>query len=190
MHAMETKADSVDRCMADVVPRYAEIDPEVEGVVDRVAMIEKYVAKEFEETLRGHGLSQGEYKVLLQLAVAPSGRRSAGDLSRALLLSTGGMTNRLDRLEGAKLIRRLPDPDDRRGVLVELSEAGTRLIDRAVGEEALKEIDLFSALPPKELGELNRLLRKVLISLEDRFGPAERAPSLHAVGEGASIGSV
>lgn len=73
----------MDRCISDVVARYDEIDPQVEGVVDRVATIERYVAKAFEETLKGRGLSHGEYKLLLQLAVAPSRRRSAGDLSRA-----------------------------------------------------------------------------------------------------------
>lgn len=186
MRYMEKKADSVDRCIADVVARYDEIDAEVEGVVDRVANIERYVAKAFDETLRGRGLSHGEYKLLLQLSVAPSGRRSAGDLSRALMLSTGGMTNRLDRLEGAKLIRRVADPDDRRGVLVELSPAGAELIDRAVVDEALKEIGLFTALSSKELVQLNGLLRKVLFSLEERFGTTER-PALHRVGTESSV---
>jgi DNA-binding MarR family transcriptional regulator len=185
MLRMETRTDSVDRCITDVVARYEEIDPEVEGVVDRVATIERYVAKAFEETLRGRDLSHGEYKLLLQLAIAPSGRRSAGDLSRALMLSTGGMTNRLDRLEASKLIRRVADPDDRRGVLVELSPSGTEVIDRALAEEALKEVGLFTALSAKELVQLNRLLRKVLVSLEDRYAPTER-PSLQRVEREAS----
>jgi DNA-binding MarR family transcriptional regulator len=182
---MEIEADSVDRCIADVVARYDEIDPDVESVVDRVATIERYVAKALDETLRGRGLSHGEYKLLLRLAVAPSGRRSAGDLSRALMLSTGGMTNRLDRLEGAKLIRRVADPDDRRGVLVELSSAGAELLDQAVSEEALKEIGLFTALSSKELVQLNGLLRRVLFSLEERSGTAER-PTLRRVEAEAS----
>lgn len=185
MERMVNNADSVDRCIADVVARYDEIDPEVEGVVDRISTIERYVAKAFDETLRGRGLSHGEYRLLLQLAVAPSGRRSAGELSRALMLSTGGMTNRLDRLETAELIRRVPDPDDRRGVLIELSSAGATLIDQAVGEEAHREIGLFAALSSKELVQLNGLLRKVLASLEDRSGSTER-PALRRVEADAS----
>ena len=173
--------DSVDRCTADAVARYEEIDPEVEGVVDRIAAINKYVAKVFEETLSGLGLTHGEYKVLFRLAVAPPPRRiAAGDLSRGLMLSTGGMTNRLDRLEGAGLIRRLADPDDRRGVLVELTDGGSDLIDRAVSEEAAKERGLFEVLSSKELHELNRLLRRSLISLEDRFAPPERSTTARA----------
>ena len=94
---------------------------------------------------------------------------SAGDLSRALLLSSGAMTNRLDRLEGAELIRRIPDPRDRRGVLVELTPKGVATIDGAVTEQAAKEIDVLSALSPRELTTLNQLLRKVLGSLEARL---------------------
>jgi DNA-binding MarR family transcriptional regulator len=176
---MEAKMDSVDLCTADAVARYEEIDPEVEGVVDRIASINRYVARAFEDTLNALGLTHGEYKVLLRLAIAPTPRRlTAGDLSRGLMLSTGGMTNRLDRLEGAKLIRRLPDPDDRRGVLVELTDEGSDLIDRAVVEEAAKERGLFDVFSAKELRDLNRLLRKSLGALEDRFAAPERAPSV------------
>ncbi len=154
---MDDLQDSIDVCTADAMARYGEIDREVEGIVDRVAAINKYVARVFEETLAGFGLSHGEYKVLLRLAVAPTERRlSAGDLTRSLMLSSGGMTNRLDRLEGAGLLRRLPDPNDRRGVLVELTDEGSALIDRAVTDEASKEIDLFEALDARRACEPER----------------------------------
>lgn len=172
---MNEPQDSIDVCTADAMARYREIDRDVEGIVDRIAGIHKYEARVFEETLARFGLSHGEYKVLLRLAVAPTERRlSAGDLTRSLMLSSGGMTNRLDRLEGAGLIRRLPDPNDRRGVLVELTDQGSDLIDRAVTTEAAKEIDLFGSLSSEQRTELNGLLRIVLRSLEDRFGPAHR----------------
>jgi DNA-binding MarR family transcriptional regulator len=159
--------DSVDRCVAEAVARYPEINPEVEGVVDRVERISKQINRIFEETLVGHGLSRGDYKLLMNLAVAPPpGRLSAGDLGRQMLMSSGGMTSRLDRLVAAGLIRRLPDPNDRRGVLVELTEDGSRRIDKAVGEQAGKEIDALSALTGRELDSLNRLLRKVLTFIE------------------------
>ena len=91
---------------------------------------------------------------------------SAGDLSRMLALSSGAMTNRLDRLETAGLIRRVPDPRDRRGVLVELTAQGKERIDAAVIDQAAKEIDSLSVLTAKERTTLNNLLRKVLSSLE------------------------
>jgi DNA-binding MarR family transcriptional regulator len=86
------------------------------------------------------------------------------------------MTNRLDRLEKAGLVRRVPDPRDRRGVLVELTEDGVRAIDGSVIEQATKEKDVLSALSPKELVQLNGLLRKVLSSMEASEAEAEARP--------------
>ena len=167
--------DSVDFCIGDITSRYAEIHPEVEGVISRLSAINKHVNREFEETLAGHGLNQGEYRLLLRLATqAADNRMSAGDLSRALMLSSGAMTNRLDRLETAGLIRRVPDPRDRRGVMIELTDEGRRQGDTAVIEQAAKEIDVLGALSPRELTNLNVLLRKVLSSLEARSS-AEKA---------------
>lgn len=161
--------DSVDFCIGDITSRYAEIHPEVEGVVDRMAAIDKHISRAFDETLAGHGLNHGEYKLLLRLATrAEANRMSAGDLSRALLLSSGAVTNRLDRLETAGMVRRIPDPRDRRGVLVELTADGAQVIDGAVTEQAAKEIDVLSALSARELTSLNTLLRKVLASLESQ----------------------
>jgi DNA-binding MarR family transcriptional regulator len=169
-------SDSVEFCIVDIGSRYDVIHPEVEGVVDRVAAIDKHVSKAFDETLAGHGLTHGEYKLLLRLVTRSAERRmSAGDLSRALLLSSGAMTNRLDRMEAAGLVRRVPDPNDRRGVLVEITELGERQIDEAVTEQAAKEIDVLSVLTPKELTALNGLLRKVLSSLETRATTEQRA---------------
>jgi DNA-binding MarR family transcriptional regulator len=168
--------DSVDFCIGDITSRYAEIQPEIEGVISRLSAINKHVNREFEETLAGHGLNQGEYRLLLRLATrATDNRMSAGELSRALMLSSGAMTNRLDRLESAGLIRRVPDPRDRRGVMVELTDDGRRQIDTAVTEQAAKEIDVLSALSPRELGNLNLLLRKVLSSLEARSAAEKTA---------------
>ena len=165
--------DSVDFCISDIASQYAAIHPEVEGVVDRVAAINKQISRAFEETLAGHGINHGEYKLLLRLVTrTEDNRMSAGELSRSLTLSSGAMTNRLDQLEKAELIRRVPDPRDRRGVHVELTAKGKTLIDGAVTEQAAKEIDVLSALSPRELTTLNQLLRKVLTSLEARVESA------------------
>jgi DNA-binding MarR family transcriptional regulator len=163
------REDSVDFCIDDITCRFSVIDPVVEGVVDRMATINKHIGRAFEDTLAGHGINHGEYRLLLRLATrSKDNRMSAGDLSRALLLSSGAMTNRIDRLETAGLVRRVPDPKDRRGVLVELTERGVELIDGAVTEQAAKEADVLGVLGAKELATLNDLLRKVLSSLESR----------------------
>jgi DNA-binding MarR family transcriptional regulator len=163
----QAMGDSVDFCIADVVSQYDAIDPEVEGVVDRINAINKQLGRGFEETLSDHALNYGEYKLLLRLATRTEDHRmSAGDLSRSLMLSSGAMTNRLDQLEKAELVRRLRDPKDRRGVQVELTDKGKAIIDGAVTEPAAKEIDVLSVLSRRELAGLNQLLRKVLTSLE------------------------
>ena len=168
-------SDSVDFCIGDITSRYAEIHPEVEGAISRLSAINKHVNREFEETLAGHGLNQGEYRLLLRLATrAADNRMSAGELSRALMLSSGAMTNRLDRLETAGLVRRVPDPRDRRGVMIELTDEGRSQVDAAVIEQAAKELDVLSALSEREMASLNALLRKVLSSLEARSA-AEKA---------------
>src|SRR4051812_4459260 len=149
-YAFAMDGDSVDFCITDIASRFDVIDPQVEGVVDRVAAINKHLGAAFEETLAGHGLSHGEYKLLLRLATrSEDNRMSAGDLSRALMLSSGAMTNRLDRMEKAGLIRRVPDPRDRRGVLVEMTDTGRTQIDASVTEQAAKEKDVLKTLAPR-----------------------------------------
>jgi DNA-binding MarR family transcriptional regulator len=78
------------------------------------------------------------------------------------------MTNRLDQLEQAGLVRRLHDPDDRRGVLVELTAKGRRIHQEAIGVQAEKEALLAEALTEREKEQLNDLLRRVMLVLEQR----------------------
>lgn len=166
----ESMGDSVDFCINDIASKYDAIDPEVEGVVDRVTAINKHLGRGFEQTLADHGLNYGEYKLMLRLVTrTEDNRMSAGELSKSLMLSSGAMTNRLDQLEKSELVRRVRDPKDRRGVQVELTEKGRTTIDAAVTEQAAKEIDVLSALSPRELTNLNALLRKVLTSLESQL---------------------
>src|SRR3954451_14540500 len=168
--------DSVDFCTVDIASRYPQIDPDVEGVVGRLAAIDKHLSRTFDDTVASHGLNHGEYRLLLRLTTrSDDNRMTAGELSRALMLSSGAMTTRLDRLEAAGLVERIRDPRDRRGVLIALTDKGKAAIDDAVTEQAAKEIDLLSALDGAELKHLNTLLRKVLVSLETAAGGDRQA---------------
>ena len=160
-------ADSVDLCTTDILSRYPSIDPDVEGIVDRLSTINKHSMKVFEKALGSCGLNHGEYRLLLRLATRTDDHKmSAGRLSQMLMLSSGAMTNRLDRMEKAGLVRRVPDPTDRRGVLVEMTDKGEKVLDDAVLSSAKEDADMMSALSPKEKKQLNQLLRKVLEQLE------------------------
>ena len=80
------------------------------------------------------------------------------------------MTSRLDQLEKAGLVRRLRDPDDRRGVLVEPTKKGKKLWERTIGVQAQKEALVAEALNERERRELNALLRRVMLAFEEREG--------------------
>ena len=167
--------DSVDRHLVGFLRQYPEIDAEVEGIVDRICKLHKYFVNLMEDTVAGQGLVHAEYKLLLRLRAEGSEQGlSAGDLSRALVMSSGGMTNLLDRLEKDGLVRRGNDPADRRGVLVTITPKGRKAIDGAVSEEAALEAGYLDPLTPGERKELNELLRRVLRGFEERRGAPRR----------------
>ncbi len=124
------------------------------------------------ESLAAHDLSFGEWRLIGSLRWAGSPYRSKpGRLSTWLGLSSGAMTNRLDRMEARGLVRRLPDPDDRRGVLVELTDDGAALWEAAVHAQAEKEAVVGAALALDEQEQLNGLLRRLLLAFEAHHGP-------------------
>jgi DNA-binding MarR family transcriptional regulator len=122
-----------------------------------------------DETLADFDLTEGEWKALNQLRLAgPPHRRSAGQLAKWAELSSGAMTNRIDRMEEAGLVRRVPDPDDRRGVLVELTGAGHKAWEDSVSAQAAKESLVAAALTKDEKRQLNALLRRLMLEFERR----------------------
>jgi DNA-binding MarR family transcriptional regulator len=159
----------------DHVDRFLEehdlpgVDLEVEGIVDRINGIRRRFNRMQDETLADFSLSAGEWKALNQLRFAgPPHRLSPGQLAEWADLSSGAMTNRIDRLEKAGLVRRLPDPDDRRGVLVELTEAGHKTWAESLSTQAEKEALVAAALTKDEKRQLNALLRRLMLEFERR----------------------
>jgi len=147
----------------------ATIDLSVEGIVDRINGLNWRIRKMLDETLEQQGLTIGDWKVLSALRWrGEPHRRSAGELARIAELTSGTMTSRLDQLEREGLVRRLRDPDDRRSVLVELTKKGRAKHDEAMGVQAEKEKLLADALSPREIEQLNSLLRRVMITLQER----------------------
>jgi DNA-binding MarR family transcriptional regulator len=112
------------------------------------------------------GLQPGEFDVLatLRRAGAPY-MLSPTRLYEAAMISSGGMTNRIDRLEHAGLIERRPDPNDRRGKLIALTAAGRRVIDQTITRHVANEERLLSVLTTAEQEKLNALLRKLIAGL-------------------------
>ena len=145
------------------------VDLEVEGIVDRINGLRRRFNSMADETLAELGLAEGAWKVLTTLRLSGSPhRKSVGQLAKRAELSSGAMTNRLDRLEKAGLVRRVPDPEDRRGVLVELTDAGHRAWEDGLRAQAAKESLIAAALTEDEKRKLNALLRGLMREFERR----------------------
>jgi DNA-binding MarR family transcriptional regulator len=168
--ARPPELDHVDRFLEEIRGELPEaMDIVVEGIVDRIQGINWRLRKMLDETLEPYGLASGDWRVLSALRWAGKPyRRSAGELARNADLSTGAMTNRLDQLEKAGFVKRRRDPADGRGVLVELTAKGLRLHREAVEVQAEKEALLAKALTAPEKAQLESLLRRLMLTLEQR----------------------
>lgn len=162
--------DSIDRFLADVLPRYPSLDPQTEAAVDRMTKIVKHLDKVQGATVAKFGLNIGEFKVLIKLDTHGGGTMSAGELAERLNLSTGAMTNRLDGLEEAGHIERTRDPSDRRSVLVSITPDGRAILEKSVAAQATLERDLVATLGAAEKDQLNDLLRRLVLAIETPAG--------------------
>jgi DNA-binding MarR family transcriptional regulator len=166
--AKAEEQDHVDKWLATSwLQDIPNLDLEVEGIVDRMNGLSRRFKRTLNDTIAEHGLSFEEWDVLGALRRAgPPFRRSAGELAKISDLSSGAMTNRLDRLEKAGLVKRLPDPNDRRGVLIELTKTGQEKWLDTTGAGAAREALIASALTEREKKELNALLRRLMLEFE------------------------
>jgi DNA-binding MarR family transcriptional regulator len=154
------KRDSLDDSLEVWAREIPDLDPITEGIIERIQILAFNVNQSMEETLQTYELDRRSFQLLgkLRRHGAPY-RVSAGKLATELRLSSGAMTNRLDRMEKAGLVRRLPDPNDRRGTLIEPTEEGHKAWDRTVGESARREAQFSSVLSEAEKVKLHDLLR-------------------------------
>lgn len=158
-----------------VLERWASLRPDLETrpyqVTARVSRIGQHIARHQEEVFGRFGLNRGEVGVLNALRLAgPKQQLSPTQLFKGLLLSSAGITSRLDRLESRGYVRRNRHPSDRRGILVELTEDGRGLLEEAVTANTEHESELIDALDPEEQESLAALLRKLLTGLEPAAG--------------------
>jgi len=153
-----------------------DLDPVTEGVVERIQILAKGFDRSLDETLAESGLDRRAFHVLGKLRRGgPPYQNSAGQLAMYMRLSSGAMTNRLDRMEAAGLIRRLPDPNDRRGTLIEPTELGHETWDRTVGTQAMREAKMASVLDAESRAELHALLRTLMRAFPDKHHHGHKA---------------
>ncbi|MFI7547542.1 MarR family winged helix-turn-helix transcriptional regulator [Actinoplanes sp. NPDC049599] len=150
-----------------IIEQWSHERPDLEttamAVFGRIFRLARLAGDEVERSYAAFGISRAEFDVLATLRRAGEPYElSPGALAASMMLSTGGTTARLDRLEKAGLAERRPSPTDRRGVLVRLSPRGKDVVDRALGAGLAQQQKLLSHLPPATRRELADLLRSAL----------------------------
>jgi DNA-binding MarR family transcriptional regulator len=155
--------DEVDELVEAWARERADLDLEPVEVFSRITRLARHLDRARRHAFTAHAIEPWEFDVLaaLRRAGAPY-ELSPGRLLRETMVTSGTMTNRIDRLAERGFVDRLPDPDDRRGVLVRLRPAGKKTVDAAFAELLEAERDLLAGLPVRDRKRLADLLRPLL----------------------------
>jgi DNA-binding MarR family transcriptional regulator len=160
--------DEVDQILEDWGRERADLDIAPLAVLSRVTRLARHLDRARQTAFAAHDLESWEFDVLAALRRAgPPYELSPGRLVDVTLVTSGTMTNRVDRLEARGLVRRGPDPSDRRGVLVRLTPSGQQAVDGALADLLDRERELLAGLDVAQQDHLADLLRRLL----GQFGP-------------------
>lgn len=159
--------DEVDRLVAAWRVARPELDPAPLEVLSRVSRLSRHLDRARQRALETQGLDLWEFDVLVALRRAPRPHElSPGALLRATMVTSGTMTNRIDRLTERGLVSRRPDPEDGRGVLVRLTARGRERADGAMIALLERERGLLAELDTDEQVTLAALLRRLLLPFD------------------------
>ena len=158
--------DDIDAIIDQWRVQRPDVDASPLGIVGRVSRLARELEVRLEPVYKAHGLEPGWHDVLATLRRSgPPFRLRVTDLTASLMIGSSGTTKRLDRLEGNGLVARSPDPNDRRGTLIELTERGLGLIDGVTAAHLANERELLAGLSGAEREQLVELLRKLRLAL-------------------------
>jgi DNA-binding MarR family transcriptional regulator len=159
--------DEVDDLVAAWQAERPDLDVRPMQVLSRISRLARHLDRERRSAFAAHDLESWGFDVLAALRrQGPPYELSPGALLRATMVTSGTMTNRLDRLEQAGLVRRRPDPQDKRGVLVTLTAAGQSRVDATLADLLAKEQALLAGLTESSRHTLAGLLRVLLVPLD------------------------
>ncbi|MFY9890016.1 MAG: MarR family transcriptional regulator [Streptosporangiaceae bacterium] len=171
---MPPVSDEVDEIVARWQAERPDLDVAPLEVLSRVSRLARHLDRARRAAFAAHGLEAWEFDVLSALRrQGPPYQLSPGALLRATLVTSGTMTNRIDRLAAAGLVSRRPDLQDKRGVLVQLTSAGVRTVDAAFAALLDGERDLLTGLDARQQENLAGLLRILLVPF-DAAGAADQ----------------
>jgi DNA-binding MarR family transcriptional regulator len=155
--------DEVDELVEAWARERSDLDLRPVSVFSRISRLARHLDLARREAFSAHDIESWEFDVLAALRRAGEPYElSPGRLLRETLVTSGTMTNRVDRLAARGLVERYPDPDDRRGVIVRLTPAGKAAVDGAFDALLAAESELLADLPAGQQRDLANLLRRLL----------------------------
>ncbi|GAA3048772.1 MarR family transcriptional regulator [Kitasatospora albolonga] len=159
--------DHVDQVLAQWAAQRPDLDVSPMAVIGRLKQLTARVEGELKRTFAAHGLDTPSFDVLATLRRnGPEHPLTPAELMRSMMVTSGAVTQRLDRLQERGLIRRTPSPTDGRVVLVALTEAGLTLVDETLPDHLATEQRLLAPLPTADRDQLATLLRTLLEGLD------------------------
>lgn len=135
-------------------------------IIGRIVRMDSFIGKMIDDNLSRFRMNIGDFNILAVLLREKTHQLTPGRIQEMIFVSSGGLSNRMIRLEEKGLIKRSTDPNDRRGVIVTLTEAGKELIERAAPSHMALENSLITNLDESEQETLVKLLRKMLKHIE------------------------
>ena len=173
------KKGPVDLMIEQWAKERPELDSSSLGVLARISRLARVTEDNADKVLSQFGLSDSEFKLLAAIRTAPDNHPSPRDLLDSLMVSSPGLTNQIDRLEKAGLVERLANPQDRRGVLLQLTSKGLDVVDRVTTMYLENQNQILDeALAEGERETLSLLLRKLLSSLADTQEQSRPVPAI------------
>lgn len=158
---------SVDELVEQWAVERPDLDRSSMAVISRIERLAELLDGVFTPTLARFDITRADFDVLATLRRSGKPYRlTPTSLSRAMMISSGGTTKRIDRLQARGLIDRLDDPNDRRGVVVALTPKGVRLVDEAVAAHVADEQRVLAPLSKTDRNTLTRLLDALLDALD------------------------
>lgn len=161
------KSDEVDALVAAWQRERPDLDVTLMHVLSRVSRLARHLDLARREAFAAHDLEAGEFDVLAALRRAGKPYElTPSQLIAANLVTSGTMTNRIDRLEQKNLVTRKPDPNDGRGVLVKLTPTGQNTVDAALTDLLERERILLAGISKSERNQLADVLREIVLPFD------------------------
>lgn len=160
--------DAVDKILGQWQQARPDLDVRTMGPIGRMSRVSHNNARRMGETFAKHKLNAAGFDVLATLRrSAPPHALSPGDLMAAMMITSGTMTNRIEQLAKAGLVTRTSDKKDARRAVVKLTAKGFDVIEAAIADHVETQNDLLAALSEEDIRQLDDVLRKLLLAVED-----------------------